>query len=179
MVVKEILKKAEKSSETAYDRKKPNMLLIWVIIIAIVILAAGNFTKAEDNENSNTKTVKTSNYEKEQEERLEKVLKKIDGAGDVSVYIRFDDGGEVVPAKDIKSSTDESGDSLKTESEEVVVMSGRSSNAQPYTLKEKTPRVSGALIVATGASDESVRIKIYEAVRAIYGISPHRIQVTY
>jgi hypothetical protein len=34
------------------------------------------------------------------------------------------------------------------------------------------------LIVASGAGNEGVRLELYEAVRALYGISGHRIKIT-
>ena len=46
-------------------------------------------------------------------------------------------------------------------------------------VKEKAPQVAGVLVVAEGAADESVRLKIYEAVKALYGMPSHRIKVTY
>ena len=46
-------------------------------------------------------------------------------------------------------------------------------------VREKLPYPIGVVVVAEGASDERVRNEIYEAVKALYGLSANRIKVTY
>ena len=58
-------------------------------------------------------------------------------------------------------------------------MTGGSRNGEPYVVEEKTPEITGVLVVASGAADEKVRLEIYDAVKALYGIAAHRIKVTY
>ncbi|MBQ3573015.1 MAG: hypothetical protein IJA16_00305, partial [Clostridia bacterium] len=128
--------------------------------------------------------IHTEIYEKNQAERLERILKRINGAGEVSVFISIEGGGEKILARDNKNkiSREEDADlsvNYDEENESVVVMSGKGSSDEPYVVEEKTPRIGGVLVVAKGASDERVRLEIYEAVKAVYGISAHRIRVTY
>lgn len=185
MGVKEILKREPMSADC--DKKKPNMIVIWIIIAAIVILAFGSFKNGDSKKNSRDETVNavdTEEYAREQERRLEQTLKKINGAGDVSVFISIEGGGEKVPARNIKNKVKEKpGDSAEgsceEENESNVVLSGKSSGGEPYIVEEKTPDIAGVLVVAAGASDERVRLEIYEAVRALYGMAAHRIKVTY
>lgn len=179
MGLKEILNIREVAASKECDKRKPNMLIVWIIIAAIAFLAFGSFTPTEKEESEIAEKSGSAEYEKEQEQRLARILKKINGAGDVTVYIKLDDGGETVTAKNEKSAVEEDGEHLTEESEINVVMSGKGSGSEPYVIKEKEPQVAGVLVVATGAADEAVRIKIYEAVKALYGMSPHRIQVTY
>lgn len=179
MGLKEILNIKEVTANKDCDKRKPNMLIVWIIIAAIVFLAFGSFTPSEKEEPEAAERSDGAAYEKEQEQRLARILKKINGAGDVTVYIKLDDGGETVTAKNEKFSVEEEGEHRTEESEINVVMSDKGSDSEPYVIKEKEPQVAGVLVVATGAADEAVRIKIYEAVKALYGMSPHRIQVTY
>lgn len=179
MGLKEILNIREVAASKDCDKRKPNMLIVWIIIAAIAFLAFGSFTPTEKEESEIAEKSGSAEYEKEQEQRLARILKKINGAGDVTVYIKLDDGGETVTAKNEKSAVEEDGEHRTEESEINVVMSGKGSGLEPYVIKEKEPQVAGVLVVATGAADEAVRIKIYEAVKALYGMSPHRIQVTY
>ena len=55
---------------------------------------------------------------------------------------------------------------------------GSGTEEKPFVVKEKLPVPSGVLVAATGAGSEHVKLEIYEAVKALYGISPHRIKVT-
>ena len=177
MGLKEILKVCESN-----DKKKPNMIVIWIIIAALVLLAMSSFIETDSKEDTaETEFVCAADYAREQELRLESVLKKISGAGNVSVFIELEDGGERVPARDEKSIAEDDGadGGSHKELESTVVMSGKSSTSEPYVIKERLPQIAGVLVVASGAADESVRLKIYESVKAIYGMSPHRIQVVY
>lgn len=182
MGLKEILKNTDVTNGNAYDKKKPNKFIIWALVAALAFLALSSFSSGENKEGEKADKINNSNYQEEQEQRLAKTLKKIDRAGDVTVCIKYDDEGEVVTAKDEKSvsenNEDDGGKSNRFESETTVVMSGKGSE-EPYIVKKRTPEPSGVLVIASGAADESVRLKIYEAVLALYGISPHRIKVTY
>lgn len=172
MNISEIVKINPKSD---YEKKKPNMIIIWLIIGAILFLVFGSFTKTEKKEEKSDK-INISEYLRNEEKRLETALEKINGAGDVTVYINIDGGGEKVLAKDSDYKTEVQGEEKSEESKTSIVMSGKST---PYIVEEKTPEISGVLVISKGAADERVKIEIYEAIRAIYGIAPHRIKVTY
>ncbi len=163
------------------DRKKPNMVIIWIIIIGIVFLAFGGFSPKTENKASDREDINTNldGYEEEQEERLEQILKKINGAGDVSVFINLEGGGEKILARDDKSKVSQEAEGYSEERESQIVMVGKSTDGKPYVTEEKAPSVGGILVVAEGASNEKVRIEIYEAVAAVYGVPAHRIRVTY
>ncbi len=182
MKLKEIIKDTELAKSGSGDRKKPNMVIVWIITAAIAVLAISGFSDSDKEAATRTETTADNDeYVRNEEKRLEQILKKINGAGDVSVYISIDDGGEKVLARDTKSRLDENDNEgeRSEESESVVVTSGKSSAAQPYVVEEKKPEVSGVLVVAEGAASERVRVEIYEAVRAVYGMAAHRIKVTY
>ena len=184
MGFREIFRQPRELVQTG-ERKKPNMIIIWIIIAGILILAFGDFGAPKEEETTDMVVdIYAEDYEKNQAERLEKILKKINGAGEVSAFISIEGGGEKILARDNKNkiSREEdagSGSSYDEENESVVVMSGKGSNDEPYVVEEKTPQIGGVLVVAKGAADEKVRLEIYEAVKAVYGISAHRIRVTY
>ncbi len=168
-----------KKSADEYNRKKPNKIIVFILIGAILILGISSFSGGDDKKEE-VKAVKNLNYEKEEEKRLEDVLKRINGAGDVSVFISFEDGGEKILARDDKyKSSEEKEDKKTSESESLVVTTKEGSSSIPYVTEERKPEVNGILVVAKGASSEKVRNEIYDAVKAIYGVSAHRIKVTY
>ena len=110
-------------------------------------------------------------------------MKKINGAGDVSVFISYEDGGEKILARDTKSKIaeerDEKNASKTSEDESLVVMVDEGSKGKPYITEERKPEVSGILVVAEGASNQNVRNEIYDAIKAVFGVAAHRIKVTY
>ncbi len=185
MGVWEVIKATGGKTEPQSEKKKPNKVVLWIIIIAVLVLV---FVKpAGESQNKPTpeeRPLSSEEFVRGQEEGLEKILKKINGAGDVSVFISIDGGGEKVLARDSKnkySRESEENAELITdeESEQSIVLSGRSSSGEPYIIEERRPEITGVIVVAEGAADEKVRLEIYEAVKALYGMSPHRIKVTY
>ncbi len=170
-----------KKNTNECDRKKPNKIIIFILIGAIVILGLSSFFEDSDRKESVMKeSVSNQNYEREEEKRLESVLKRINGAGDVSVFISFEDGGEKILARDDRYKSSEENEGKKTsEGESLVVTTKEGSSSKPYVTEERNPEVKGVLVVAKGASSEKVKNEIYDAVKAIYGVSAHRIKVTY
>lgn len=175
-------------------RKKPPVLIIWLIIAAVAFLAFTDFgggkkNNAEDadkkeNQSGQESAADPNEYAAQMEQRLTEALKKINGAGTVSVFINIDSGGERILASDKKSKEeteerkDESAEN-RYETEESIVLSGQGTGQSPYVVEELLPKPAGVLVVAEGAKDEKIKCEIYEAVRAVFGLAAHRIKVTY
>lgn len=182
--------KKEKKEQAQEKIPKPNKFLIILIIAAILVLAFSSFfggggdEKTKEQAQDTTAETDTEKYVREMENRLAETLKKINGAGNVSVYISIDGGGEKILATDTKekilrqAETDEA-DAEESSLEKSVVVADDGKGEAPYVVEEKLPVPSGVLVVAEGAKDEKVKFEIYDAVKAIYGLSAHRIKVTY
>ena len=165
------------------NRNKFNKIIIFAVIIAILLLAFGKKgDKEEQQSQAQTDTFNFSQYKEELSEEAEIALSKIKGAGDVDVILSFESRGKTVIARNSQSKTQK--DSGSGEEKEVkentdsVVVYGQGQNETPYVTEEKLPLPTGALVIAKGASSESVKLELYEAVKALYGIDSHRIKVT-
>ncbi len=165
------------------NKKKFNKIIIFAVIIAIIFLA---FSKTGDKE---TKTIENDysdfdfvSYKQELTEETEAALSKIKGAGNVEVILSFESRGKNVIARNSQSKTQKDlGDIEQKEVKENtdnVVVYGQGENETPYVTEEKLPLPTGILIIAKGASSENVKMELYEAVKALYGIDSHRIKVT-
>ncbi len=148
---------------------------IYLLILTAVLLLL--FSGGKVTENKNTEIVKQeNNYYEETSVRLENILSKIRGAGDVSVMFVLENKGEVIPVFNKKISSDVG--NQRNETESTAVLYGQGSNEQPYISQEKNPEVSGIIVVAEGADNENVKIEIFEAVRALLGVPANRIKVS-
>lgn len=134
------------------------VVAILAVIIMIVIYNA-TYKKSE-------KTQTTLDYYSSIEEKLIYVLSEIDGAGDVKVMITFADEGEKVLAYETVENTD---GSIVTKP--VIV------NGNVVIISEKSPEISGVLIVATGANNISVRSNLVNAAAAVLNINQSVIKV--
>jgi len=166
--------------------EKKNKWLILIVAIAILILAFGNFGGKKENKDTplteSAEQPADFEYMEKAEKRLEEIISSIKGAGDVKVMINFDTGEEKILAKDKNSLIEtqhSEGDTVsKSSDEESVLVYDSGDKEEPYVIKKKLPVPSGVLVTATGAANEGIRLEIYEAVKAVYGISGHRIKVS-
>ena len=70
---------------------KKNVVLIICAVMALVLLVVSGFSEEkETGEQFDVKlNVSSSEYIKEQEEKLKKLIEKIDGAGDFMIFLKF------------------------------------------------------------------------------------------
>lgn len=120
------------------------------------------------------------------EEKLEDVLREMDGVGKVKVMITLSDSGETIVEKDTVDitntvdETDSNGGSRNSnerelQSETVRVESGSSS--YPYVGKEILPTIEGVVVVAEGGGNAMVVSQISKAAMALFPIEAHKIIV--
>lgn len=188
--------KQDKNSDSEKGEKKGiSHTVIWLCIIAVAALFAirmfglGGETgeKTEPAEKSRETITDENMYVNDMEADLKEILEKIEGAGNVSVRIYIDSTAEKILAEDSKNESEVSEDKDgKTESSSgersTVIASGGggiSNSGSPYVVREKLPYPIGVVVVADGAKNERVRTEMYEAVKALYGLSANRIKITY
>lgn len=165
---------------------KRNRLILLAVVASVCVLAFSGTGKGEakekETERSSMSTENISAYTRENEKHLCEVLTKISGAGKVEAMLTYDFTREKILAQNTNSQSSENCETEKTatvsESEKTVFTYGSGNSEEPYVTKEKMPQVAGVLIVAEGASDENVRLEIYEAVKALYGVSGHRVKIS-
>jgi stage III sporulation protein AG len=118
------------------------------------------------------------------EQRLSKILSRIEGAGEVSVSLTFARSGETeyaVNASTTLRTTEESGGSgtlrsttEQTSTDSLVLADG---NGSPVTVRETMPEVQGVLVVAEGGSDAAVCAQISTALQNLLAIPAHKIVI--
>ena len=107
---------------------------------------------------------------RDMEDRLEQILGRIEGAGQVSVMLTVHSGTEQVLAQDSALDAEE-------ESSQTVVLSTGGGAEEVVVLKQYSPTFQGALVVCSGGGDAQVRLQITQAVSALTGLSAARISV--
>ena len=147
------------------------ILVITLIVINKILDTGGNNVNSEkesfDIQNEvgvelakNDRDLVSTDLEK----RLENILSKISGVGNVSVLLTYKESQSLVPIYNINSSTstveekDTSGGSRITETEnmqkDVVTVTG---DSNIITEKCITPIIEGAIITASGADDINIK----------------------
>ena len=111
-----------------------------------------------------TDPVPTVTAEETLESRLEAILCRIDGAGEVKVLLTEDRGGEVF---------------YQTEGEDgkTVLICGADRSESGLVRTTEAPAYRGAVVVCRGADSAAVRLAVVEAVANATGLGTDRITV--
>ena len=149
------------------NNKTIEYIFLGLISIAVVAVLAFSLVKPASTEAYEDDEV--ISYVKDLENRLEKTLSEIKGAGNVSVVITVDSGKETVYASE-KVTVSENGKTTVTESPILV-------NGKPVVVKENYPEIVGVLIVAQGANSISVMKNIQQAAVSLLNINLSRIEI--
>lgn len=108
------------------------------------------------------------------EEKLEKALSQVEGAGEVTVVLTLRESPRQVIAQD--GSATERDSQITRETSTVLVPKGNSTQ-ETVKLQEVGPTYQGALVVAQGAGDPQVRLALNEAVSALTGLGTDKISI--
>ena len=128
----------------------------------------------------------TKNYACVLENRLKRILKQVDGVGNVDVMVTLSDSGESIVEKDKKEQTEQinetdsdGGTRTTTEREtgETTVYVENGSETYPYVTREILPKVEGVLVVAEGGDNPKVISDISDTVMALFRVEAHKIKV--
>lgn len=171
--------------------KRSDWMILVLAGILILIIALPTDTKekkqAEEAKENISKENNTMEASKDEIERkLEDILEKIDGAGDVKVMITYQDSGTQVVEKDKNTSensleeSDSTGGVRSTKEQQLqesTVYEEADAGNTPFVSKELLPKVEGILIVAFGGDNQKVKQNISEAVLALFQVEAHRIKI--
>lgn len=157
------------------DKKLELCIYAGLALLCIGFIA---FPSVDKSQEYTAKEVKYNDDDLEQ--RLTDILGLVRGTGKVKVMITYETGAEIVPAM----STDVSESILglngeggnRTESSEPVTVY-RDGENEAIVLMERMPQVRGVIVVAEGAADVSVRMKLQSAVVAALGVEAGRVEV--
>ena len=143
------------------ERLKPILMKYrYVLLVALaglaLMLIPGGSEEAEP--------MPAAAVEESLESRLEALLCRIDGAGEVKVLLTEDRGGEVF---------------YQTEGEDgkTVLISGADRSESGLVRTTQPPSYRGAVVVCRGADSAAVRLAVVEAVANATGLGTDRITV--
>ena len=182
------------------NKKKIENLVIFIVILIITIIVINsiwNSDKKDNNTNeSNTgkvlaelKEAPTDNINEEEsnlEKRLETILSKMEGVGDVNVLLTYSESSQTVAMYNEDSSksdteeTDSQGGSRKvseSSNKKEVIYQEINGEKVPVTQSVIQPKIEGAIVTAVGAGSTLIKTNIIQAIEAATGLPTHKIQV--
>ena len=175
-----------------------NLVVFIIILIATVVMInyiwnGDTNQKTKSDDSSNTKVLATESGKEEiensndtMEGKLEKILSKVKGVGEVNVLITYSKTSQTIPmySEDTSQTTTEETDSgggnrtvNETSSKKDIVYEEKNGVKTPVTQSTINPTIEGAIITAKGANNADVKANIIQAVEAATGLATHKIQV--
>lgn len=171
-----------------FKNKKNVYNIAIAIFLGIILIVLSENISPENNTKNNKKNIpqmqkEETTYEKRLEKELEKTLENVKGVGQVDVMLTFENGKEIVTKDDSireKATTNE--EALNGDKRQVVTHKSQSSTVKikedaPLIIKEITPKVLGAIVVAQGGSNVEVKSMIIDATKSVLDIDINKIQV--
>ncbi len=194
--------KLNSEDEVGNNKKKIENLVFFVVLLIITIVIINliwngkkNTGKEENSSsskqlamsNNTTNKIDTSTTQSDDlAEQLELILSKIQGVGDVNVFVNYSQTSEVVAMynETTKTSNTEENDTSggirkiqETDSQKDIIYQEQNGEKTPITQKVIQPKVEGAIITAKGAGNTEIKANIIQAVEAVTGLATHKIQV--
>ncbi len=150
----------------ALIKKEYIFVLILSVIVVLIFLSSQNvnlsFFKSEETKANNS-------YVLELETSLKNLLKDVDGAGKINVFITVDGTEEEIVLKNVETKTE---NGVKTTVETIVLVGGK-----PYVTKTENPKILGVAIVCEGADDINVRLNITEIVTTTLKVNSDSVRI--
>ncbi len=112
------------------------------------------------------------------EQKMEQVLSKVEGAGEVRVMLTYSTTKEQVLAREEKTERNKGEGAESLSREDTLVLAENSQGTQePVVLTEQAPKVEGVVIVAEGGDDAVVNSRLNSAAQALLNVPPHKIAI--
>ena len=137
---------------------------VLAVVVVIAIIISANFSTQNVTKNTDDES-----YITQMEHKIVSVIEKIDGCGKVTVAISHDSYEEKVSA--YETVTNSSGDTVK-QTTSIVSVKG-----EPLVVKTLPPNVLGVVVVAEGADNPIVKMKITEVVVTLLDVDVSKVQV--
>lgn len=145
----------------------------WIVLLVGILLMSLP-EKKNDERSANVQTQQQVETEADIQNQLEEILGYLNGAGKVKVMLSIAKGEQTIYQTDSTYSQNENSTDTKTQ----TILTTDSERNENGLIHQKNPPVYlGAVVVAQGGDDPSVKLAIVEAVSNVTGLGADKIAV--
>jgi len=187
MILNNIFVRLKESINKNGNRKKSIENLVIFLVAIVIIISCIGYIFNDDEIVVETYSNINDIFDPEVfEDKLNKILSNIDGAGNVEVMISYKTGIETVPLLDTKDNKtlteDNTGGAIRRTQQDLIETSiifnqENNGSKEPYISKTIMPQVEGVIVTCEGGGNTVVKGNIVKAVQAVTGIDAEKIQV--
>ncbi len=167
-----------------FKNKKSFSIVIVLGIIGILLIGASEwFTNDEIKPSkSSGQELGVNQYIKMLEEKTEKMLLSVEGAGKCKIMITAATSATQKYAVDesISNDNEKSSQENRDKSEnqtQIVMVEGENGRKQALVVKVIEPEIRGVLVLCEGADNPNINEKITQAVKTVLGVTSNKICV--
>lgn len=142
--------------------------LILILGVGLMLLPTGKKSQSQQQP-----MAAAAESQQDLEQRLEQLLRQVEGAGEVQVLLTLQEGTSYEYQTDTRTAEDENGRELQ---QETVLLSGGGTQT-PVTVRTVYPRYRGAVVLCQGADRAAVRLDMIRAVSSLTGLGSDKIHV--
>ena len=113
----------------------------------------------------------------QQQKEMERILARIEGAGELHLMLTLESDGERTLAEDREETLGGSPDAPESQSRRETVILSVSGGEEVVVTRRESPVYRGALVVCQGADRAEVKLAVTQAVAALTGLGADRITV--
>jgi stage III sporulation protein AG len=176
--------------------KKKSYILLSFLLLGIILMFSSPFFTSQrklpvprDNYVPEVPSVfqEQKSCERELTEALGNILEHIDGISNVEVFISFDSSEEIVYAQSVGNNSRETSEVDReggrreiyedNKNSDYIILRDAGGGEKPLQLRKNMPAVKGVLVVANGADNCFLRLKIIRAIESVLELPAHRIAV--
>lgn len=158
--------------------KHLDIILVVLFIAIILLIYFSSFGKSSKSGTTNyevtTELTSFDKYRTSLEHKIKTAVEALENVDHAEVILYFDKGAETVIAYTYETKTLPDGTKLETKSP-VLVQNGKDENV--VILQEIMPQPVSVVIVASGAKDTSVKLKILQLVQALFEIKSSKVEI--
>lgn len=175
-------------------KNKETMLILFLsgILIFVILLPVDNNSKnnASNNNNSYQNRAETpvsqadteenrmqteaemslQEYKEMMEAELEEFLSGVSGVGEVKALIYMKASWEYQVEKDAMNRE-------QTQNEETVYTVNEYGREVPFVKRYLCPQIDGVAVLAAGAANEEMRVRLVHLIMALYGLEANKVEV--
>lgn len=145
-------------------------------------LLAGEEPKKSEPATEQPEQQNAQQSEQQLQQRLEEIISQIDGVGECSVMLTFEESERSVYAVEDSVSQEQdrqtnSGSSSSSSQKKLVLIEDGEGGNQPVLEKTVRPQVNGVVVVCQGAKSMTVCQQVTEAVTTVLGIRSTQVCV--
>ena len=185
------------------NMKKDNFIIVLLVGVLLIVIALPTADRSSKEGKENEKVPSVSEPTSKQndtqtltyliaasideEKRLETILSRVQGVGEVNVMITLKSSKELIVEKDTPATSsttqeeDAEGGTRKTTdkstTEATVYQQDNNGGSNPYVVKELEPEIEGIIVIAKGGDDPVVAKNISDAILALFRVEAHKIKV--